>query len=154
MLTVRFEVFAKLGGAPTLSAVELTVQNTFFAFQVIQVFLVATIGSAAAAVASGIVDDPSSAPTILSQQLPKASNFFLAYFIVQGLGVGAKKLLNFGGLFLFKILSKILDKTPRKKFHRWNNLTSLKWGKMFPIYTNLLVIGKLACGGLSHLRHC
>ena len=113
--------------------------------------MVATLGSAVtAAVGVQTADTPEGEEepdilTTLSQELPKASNFFLAYFIVQGLGVGAKKLLNIGGLLVFKVLSKFLDNTPRKKFHRWNTLTSLKWGRMFPIYTNLLVIGKRAC---------
>ena len=146
---MKTTVFARLGGDPTLSAVELTVQNTFFAFQVIQVFLVATLGSAAATVAASISDKPSETPTILSEQLPKASNFFLAYFIVQGLGVGASRLLNIGGLLIFKLLSKFLDNTPRKKFHRWNNLSALKWGTVFPIYTNLLVIGKFRAWQVS-----
>lgn len=139
---MKIAVFARIGGDPTLSAVELTVQNTFFAFQVIQVFLVATLGSAAATVAEAVSNNPGNTPTILARELPKASTFFLAYFIVQGLGVGVSRLLNIGGLLVFKILSKFLDNTPRKKFHRWNNLSALKWGTVFPIYTNLLVIGK------------
>ena len=48
LLPIILRAMAKLGGDPTKSAVELTVQNTYFAFQVVQVFLVATLGKHAA----------------------------------------------------------------------------------------------------------
>jgi len=57
------------------------------AFQVIQVFLITTFASGAAAVVTKIIDDPGSATTLLAENLPKASNFYISYFIVQGLGV-------------------------------------------------------------------
>lgn len=134
---------AKLGGDPTLSAVELTVQNSYFGFQVAQVFLVASLGSAAASAVGTILQQPNQITTMLSTQLPKASNFYLSYFVLQGLGVVAGLLLNVTGLIIFMLLSKILDRTPRKMFKRWTQLTGVGWGTVFPVYTNLFVIGKL-----------
>lgn len=43
MLPIILRAMAKIGGAPTRSAVELTVQNTYFAFQLVQVSLLPTI---------------------------------------------------------------------------------------------------------------
>lgn len=140
LLPIILRLMAKLGGAPTLSAVELTVQNTYFAFQVIQVFLVATLGSAASAVISGIAADPASAPMILASNIPLASNFYISYFILQGLAIVSGLLVGLVGLILFMVLGKLLDKTPRKMYNRWMRLTSLGWGTLFPVYTNLLVI--------------
>lgn len=37
LLPIILRAMAKIGGAPTRSAVELTVQNTYFAFQIVQV---------------------------------------------------------------------------------------------------------------------
>jgi len=34
----------------------------------------------------------------------------------------------------------VLDNTPRKRWDRWINLSSLGWGTIFPVYTNLAVI--------------
>lgn len=133
---------ARLGGDPTRSAIELTVQNSYFAFQVVQVFLVATLGSAASSAIQEIIKDPLRVTDLLSTQIPKASNFYLAYFILQGLGVVAGLLVGLAGLIIAIILSKILDKTPRKLFRRWTRLSALGWGTVFPIYTNLFVIGE------------
>jgi hypothetical protein len=77
-------VFAKLAGAVTLSEVELQTQSWYFAFQVIQVFLITTFTSSATAVASQIVSNPAQAVPLLSKNLPKASNFYIAYFILYG----------------------------------------------------------------------
>jgi hypothetical protein len=122
--------------------VELTVQNYYFGFQIIQVFLVATLGAAASASIQGIIKDPSSATSLLSKSLPKASNFYLSYFILQGLGVFAGLLVGIAGLVITPLLVKFLGSTPRKIFLKWNHLASVQMGTVFPIYTNLLVIGK------------
>jgi hypothetical protein len=132
---------AKLGGAPTQSDVEYTVSNYYFSFQVIQVFLVTTLSSAASSAATQIIQNPSSAPGLLSSQLPLASNFYLSYAVLQGIGVVSGTLVGIAGLFITPLLARFLGSTPRKLFLRWNQLTALGFGTVFPIYTNLLVIG-------------
>ncbi|KAK1825900.1 hypothetical protein QBC39DRAFT_399983 [Podospora conica] len=132
---------ARQSGAMTLSQVELRTQNWFFAFLVIQVFLVTTLSSSATAVASDIVSDPTSAPDILSRNLPKASNFYLSYFVLQGIALSALHLLNPGVLFRKGILgTKHMAKTPRKMFDRLSLLKSRQPGSEYPKYTNLGVI--------------
>ncbi|EME40639.1 hypothetical protein DOTSEDRAFT_74250 [Dothistroma septosporum NZE10] len=140
LLPIVLRLMAKIGGAPTASAIELTVQNSYFAFQVVQVFLVATLGSAASSVVSSVINNPSSATTVLATQIPLASNFYISYFILQGLAIVSSLLLGLVGLILFMVLGKILDKTPRKMYKRWISLSSLSWGTLFPVYTNLFVI--------------
>ncbi|KAF2772722.1 DUF221-domain-containing protein [Teratosphaeria nubilosa] len=140
LLPIILRAMAKLGGDPTLSAVELTVQNWYFAFQVIDVFGVTTIGSAASSVAGSIAKQPSSAVSLLAQKLPNASNFYISYFVLQGLAVVSGTLVGLAGLVIFILLGKILDKTPRKMYKRWTTLSSLGWGTVMPIYSNLCVI--------------
>ena len=130
LLPIFLRLMARLGGDPTASAVELTVQNTYFMFQVVQVFLVATLGSAATAVVQKVVNNPTSATTLLAQKLPAASNFYLSYFVLQGLAVFSSILLALVGLLLFMILGKLLDKTPRKMYKRWISLSGLGWGTL------------------------
>lgn len=143
LLPIILRLAAKMSGAPSLAAIELRTQNFYFAFQIIQVFLVATLASAASATAAKIVDDPSQATALLSQNLPKASNFYLSFIIVQGLTLSAAALAQIVGVIIFKILGKLLDNTPRKMYTRFVNLAGLGWGTVLPIYTNLLVISKL-----------
>jgi hypothetical protein len=139
LLPIILRLAAKISGCPTRSAVELAVQNYYFAFQVIQVFLVATLGASAAAVVQSVKDDPASAPSLLANNIPTASTFYLSYFILQGLSVVANVLLGVVGLIVFKLLGKLLDNTPRKMYNRWITLSGLGWGTLFPIYTNLFV---------------
>src|SRR5689334_6118186 len=95
---------ARLGGAPTYSDAEYRTQNFYFAFQVVQVFLVATLGSAASSVVTQIIDNPGIVTSLLSTSLPKASNFYLSYIVLQGLGVFASMLVGLAGLFVTPIL--------------------------------------------------
>ncbi|KAF2396576.1 DUF221-domain-containing protein [Trichodelitschia bisporula] len=140
LLPIILRLAARLGGAPTHSDVEYTVQNYYFAFQVVQVFLVATVASAASSAVSQIIKNPTSVTSLLSKQIPKASNFYLSYFVLQGLGVFAGMLVGVAGLIVTPLLAKILGSTPRKLFMRWNQLSGLGWGTVYPVYTNLLVI--------------
>lgn len=133
-------LLAKLAGEPTLSAVELKTQSWYFAFQVIQVFLMTTFTSGASAVAAQIVSNPTSAVSLLAENLPKASNFYISYFILFGLAQAASMLLNVVALLLYIILGKFLDKTPRKMYKRWMSLSGIGWGSEFPKWTNLGVI--------------
>lgn len=142
LLPIILRLMAKLGGCPSVPAVELRVQNSYFMFQVIQVFLITTFTSSAAAVGAKIYHDPSQATSLLAQNLPTASNFFISYFILQGLGISSKAVLQIVGVILFLILGKFLDNTPRKVFKRWSTLSGLSWGTVFPVYTNLTVIGR------------
>jgi len=125
---------------PTESLVQMKVQGWYFPFQVIQVFLITTFSSGASSVAGQIVRDPTQAVSLLAQNLPKASNFYISYFILFGLITAALQLLNIAPLLFFLILGKILDKTPRKMYNRYVSLSGLGWGALYPKFTNLGVI--------------
>ncbi len=131
---------AKLSGEVTLANIELNCQNWYFAFQVVDVFIITTFASGAAAVVTQIIKKPSSATTLLAENLPKASNFYISYVIVQGLGIASGNLLNIGSLIGFTLLGKFLDKSPRKMFKRYITLAGLGWGSLYPQMTSLAVI--------------
>jgi calcium permeable stress-gated cation channel len=102
--------------------------------------LVTALSSSASAVVTTIISDPSTATTLLANNLPKSSNFYISYLLLQGLSISGGALLQIVGLILFYILGNLLDNTPRKKWTRWNVLSGVGWGTVFPIYTNLAVI--------------
>jgi hypothetical protein len=140
LLPIILRLVARLGGSPTYSDVEYTVQNSYFSFQIIQVFLVTTLTSAASSAVTEIIDNPSSVTTLLSTSIPRASNFYLSYFILLGLGVFAGTLVGIAGLFITPLLVKILGSTPRKIWQRWNQLSGVGWGTLYPVYTGLFVV--------------
>ncbi|KAL8706276.1 MAG: hypothetical protein Q9201_000652 [Fulgogasparrea decipioides] len=140
LLPVILRLAAKLGGAPSLSAVELRTQSFYFGFQVVQVFLITTLTSAASASVTSILCKPGDAPNLLATNLPKASNFYISYFVLQGLTISSGAILGITGLILFRLLGRFLDTTPRKMYKRWSTLSALGWGTVFPVYTLLTVI--------------
>lgn len=138
---------ARLAGEPSHSRVELFTQNAYFCFQVIQVFLVSTLSSSATAVGKQIADNPSSVTTILASNLPKASNYYMSYFIVQGFTVASGVIAQVVGLVIFKLLYKYLAGTPRAMYKKWTSLSAISWGSTLPVYTNIAVIGEFALRG-------
>jgi calcium permeable stress-gated cation channel len=128
-------------GYPTRTLIELAVQNLYFVFLVVQLFLVVSIASSTTAVITQIMANPTSVANILATNLPKASNFFFSYLLLQGLSVSAAVLLQVVILLLYYGF-KGLDKTPREKWKRFNTLPGLGWGTTYPVFTNLAVIGR------------
>ncbi|KAI0206239.1 hypothetical protein F4808DRAFT_406501 [Astrocystis sublimbata] len=140
LVPVVMRLCAKLSGEPSLSRVELFTQNAYFAFQVIQLFLITTLTSAASSVGVQIFQNPSQATSLLAENLPKASNFYISYFILQGLGVAGSLLSQVGGFVVFTLLYKFFSGTPRALYKKWANLSAISWGSVLPVYTNIAVI--------------
>ncbi|KAI9375776.1 hypothetical protein BJX61DRAFT_493031 [Aspergillus egyptiacus] len=140
LLPIVLRLMARIAGAPNLAAVELSTQNFYFLFQVVQVFLVVTLASSAASVVTDIINDPTSAAFLLANKIPTASNFYISYIVLQGLSFSSGALLQITGLILGKVLGRILDNTPRKMYSRWSNLAGLGWGTVYPVFTMLVVI--------------
>ncbi|EHK96748.1 hypothetical protein M7I_7552 [Glarea lozoyensis 74030] len=126
------DIMMKQSGEVTHPAVELKTQNWYMAFQVIQVFLITTFSSGAASVVTQIINEP--------ENLPKASNFYISYIIVQCLGLAAGQLLSIGPLVMITVVGKFLDKSPRKMYNRYINLAGLQWGSLYPRFGNLGII--------------
>ncbi|CAJ2513631.1 Uu.00g017500.m01.CDS01 [Anthostomella pinea] len=140
LVPVIMRLCAKLSGEPSLSRVELFTQNAYFAFQVVQVFLISTLSSAASTVGQQIAENPGSVTSILSENLPKASNFYISYFIVQGIGISAGVVSQVTGFVIFTLMYKYLSGTPRALYTKWANLSAISWGSVLPVYTNIAVI--------------
>jgi hypothetical protein len=129
-------------GEHTKTTIELKVLRWYYVFQVLQVFLVTTLSSGAAAVASQIAQDPSSIPQLLAERLPRASNTYLTYFVVQALTNAPSNILNYSDVLSFVFFDKFFDKTPRQKYNSYITLRGMAWGKLFPKYVNFVIIGK------------
>ncbi|RKK96042.1 hypothetical protein BFJ68_g14569 [Fusarium oxysporum] len=144
-------------GIPSLVLVELFTQKVYFAFQVVQVFLITTLTSAASATTMQIIQQPMSTPSLLATNLPKASNFYLSYILVQCLAIGATGLLHIFELIRHHAFGRVVQ-NPRTRFNVWYNLRPPRWGGVFPIYTNMacIVIAPLillfACAGMAFTR--
>ncbi|SCU88901.1 LAFA_0E15170g1_1 [Lachancea sp. 'fantastica'] len=132
LVPIFIKKLGSISGCSSIQEQELYCQAWYYAFLIVQVFIVVTLASSASSTVSAIIDDPGSAMTLLAQNLPKASNFYIAYFLLQGLVFPSGALLQIVGLILSKVLGRILDSTPRQKWTRYNTLAKPSWGVVFP----------------------
>lgn len=137
-LILRF--LCRAQGVHTGMAIELKVQNYYFAFLFVQLFLVVAISSSFSAVIDNITN-VTSWPEMLAQNIPVSSNYFFSYMILQALSVSAGALVQVLSLVSWFILAPLLDNTARKKWGRTTNLIQMQWGSFFPMYTTLASIG-------------
>lgn len=133
---------AILAGKQTLSQVELFTQNSFFCFQVVQVFLIRSLADAASTAIINIVQDPGSVFTTLGNSLPTSSNFYISYFMVQGLTIATDVVTQVVGFFVFRIMYRYFSSTPRAKYNKWTTLSPILWGSLFPVYSMIVVISR------------
>lgn len=140
LVPVFMRICAKLAGCVSLSQTELFTQNAYFCFQVLQVFLVRTLADSAVASIATIVKDPSQVFTMLSSSIPTSSNFYISYFIVQGLTIATSVLTQVVGCVIFQILYKFLAGTPRAMYTKWTTLSGVMWGSLLPVYTTIALI--------------
>ena len=130
---------AFLSGAQTGKQKQKYVQNFYFAFLFVQVFLVVSIsGGALAALSSA--KNITAIPDTLATQLPKAANYFFSYMILQALSTSSGTLLQLTTLIFWFVLPKIFDSTARQKWKRNTDLPGVSWGTYFPVYTNFACI--------------
>lgn len=138
-LLLRF--LSKTQGLHTGMAIELAVQNYYFAFLFVQLFLVVTVASSFSTILENLTNI-TSWPQLLASNIPKSSNYFFSYMILQAMSVSAGALTQIVSLISWFILAPILDSTARKKWARATNLNQMQWGTFFPVYTTLASIGK------------
>lgn len=134
---------AKKSGEPSLARIELFTQNAYFVFQVVQVFLVTTIASSASSILQQLTSNPTGITALLAKRLPTVSNFYISYFIVQGLSIASGVLSQVVGFVIFTLMYKFLAGTPRGLYTKWANLSAISWGSTLPVFTNIAVIGKI-----------
>ncbi|KAF4543402.1 uncharacterized protein LTHEOB_101 [Lasiodiplodia theobromae] len=132
-------VLARVAGVPSLTHVEMFTQRAYFGFQVLQVFLVTTFTSSASASITSIINDPMSARSLLATCLPKASNFYLSYMIIQCLGKGASDIVHLSAIFKYYIAQRF-GRNPKIMYRRWHRMRPVHWGGIMPVFINLGVI--------------
>jgi hypothetical protein len=145
LVPVFIRMFARLAGEVTQSRVELFTQNGYFVFQIVQVFLIRTIADSASTVIVQIANDPGAVFSILSTALPTSSNFYISYFILQGLTIATSVLTQVIGCVIFNLLYKFLTGTPRAMYNKWTSLSAIMWGSTMPVYTAIVVISEFHC---------
>jgi hypothetical protein len=141
VLPILLRFLAEVTGVTTTGERELLVQNFYFAFVFIQLFLVVSLSTGISATIRTLIDKPTSVTQKLAESLPKAANYFYSYLILQALSISSGTLLQVAAVLML-FIGRFLDTTPRQKVSRILSRPGINWGTMIPVYTNFAAIGK------------
>lgn len=142
LVPVLFRAAAFFQGHCTAGAMELAVQRYYFCFLFVQVFLTVSISSSATTIIRQVYHGVDSVPTMLATNLPKSSNYFLSYLLLQAFSISSGRLLRPPGLAKWLFLTRFANATPRQKWRHESVLQPAQWGTVFPVFTNIACIGK------------
>ena len=143
LLPITVRLLAQQRGSNTRMSVELAVQRYYFSFLFLQVFLTVSLSSSVTTIIGDIFIGLDSVPSILASNLPKTSNYFFSYLLLQAFSISADGLAQVTRLLEWLFIARIMDRTPREKWKREVNLPKMQWGTIYPMYTNLACIGTL-----------
>ena len=142
LLPLILRLLARAQGIVTGMLIELALSDYYFFFLFVQVFLVVTFASGITRVWSQLTSNITNVPAVLGDNLPKASNYFFSYLILQALSTSSAALLQLGALFMWFIWASLFDTTARDKWARQVTLPNVQWGTFFPYYTVFAIIGQ------------
>lgn len=125
VVPVLIRAIAALAGEVSRPHVELFTQDAYFWFQVLQVFLIRTLTDTASTTIIEIAKSPATVFRILSQAIPISSNFYMSYFIMQGLAIATSIPAQVVQCALFHVLSRFRDSTPRMMHARYTSLEGI-----------------------------
>lgn len=109
---------------------EVEVQKHYFVFLHFHVFLVVSISSSVTTMIPAIIRDINSVPSILAENLPKASDYFYSYLLLQAVTQCAMVLFRFPEILWSSLF-----------LHRGKSmLKAVRWSLIYPIFTNLICI--------------
>ena len=131
------------------SRLERAVQRYYFCFLFLQVFLTVAVSSSVTSLLGNISHGFDSTVKALGTSLPASSNYFLSYLLLQGLSTSGSELVRAPALIQYYVLAPLLDKTPRQVWKRRLSLSTVQWGTVFPVYTNLACIGRRPVRGFA-----
>ncbi|KAI2635007.1 DUF221-domain-containing protein [Xylaria nigripes] len=140
LVPIVMDFLADFKGAKTGTQKTEAVQQFYFAFLFVQVFLIVSLASGAVAILEGLLNNPAGITDILASKLPSAANYFFSYMILQSLSASSGTLLQVGALVNWYIISRFLNNTARQKWTSNTTLPSVNWGSYFPVYTNFACI--------------
>ncbi|EHA21849.1 hypothetical protein ASPNIDRAFT_124357, partial [Aspergillus niger ATCC 1015] len=112
------------------SSLHILVQRHYFCFLYVQVFLVVSVSSSLTTMIPDILRDIQSVPTILATNLPKASDYFYSYLLMQTVTQCV--------MALFQLPDSIWVIFAYK--WRKHALKTVKWSLVYPVLTNLLCL--------------
>lgn len=153
-LPLVIRILVQRQGLFTQTSVERTVQRFYFASLFLQIFLTVSLSSSATTILGEMYHQVDSVPAILATNLPKTSNYFFSYILLQSLSISASQLVQITGLVKCLLLAPATDRTARDIWSRRHTVpVEMQWGTLFPVFTNLACIGSFCRPSIAKLGY-
>ncbi|KOG97711.1 Spo75p [Saccharomyces eubayanus] len=136
-----FRWLSCLRGLKTGAQVEADVQNWYFIFVFIHLFLVVTISSGFSIIIERLLNNPVSIPALLANDLPKCANFFCSFVLIRGMAYAGGNLLRIKELLFELFYYKWKTCSPHAQFKRLKTSLFFQLGSIYPIFSVLGCIG-------------
>ncbi|KAI8643292.1 hypothetical protein BD408DRAFT_451253 [Parasitella parasitica] len=152
LVPVIFTFLSTKEGIPQKSFVQLSVLHKFFFFQLIDVVLVSTISGGVMTMANEIknlAENPFGIINILSENLPKASTFFITFVMLQATNQSGQAMLQLVP-YLLSYIMPMFSTTPRDIYNAKKTCPIVNIGTLIPAQTVIFVLG-LEYGVISPL---
>lgn len=136
-----FRWLSYLRGLKTGAQIEADVQNWYFVFVFIHLFVVVTISSGFSIIIERLLNNPVSIPALLANDLPKCANFFCSFVLIRGMAYAGGNLLRIKELLFELFYYKWKRSTPHAQFKRLKTSLFFQLGSIYPIFSVLGCIG-------------
>lgn len=143
LVPVIFTILSTKEGIPQQSFVQLSVLHKFFFFQLIDVVLVSTISGGVMTMADEIknlAQNPFGIIDILSENLPKASTFFITFVMLQSTNQSGQAMLQLVP-YLLSYVMPMFNTTPRDVYNAKKSCPNVNLGTLIPAQTVIFVLG-------------
>nr|CAG8501197.1 8973_t:CDS:2 [Entrophospora candida] len=142
ILPVILRILSKFEGIVTHSRVEISVQQKYFFFLVVNVLLVTALANGVLS-ALPLILNVGDTVNVLAAKLPAVSTFFLTYVFLS-LSGSAMELLQIVPLIVYLISKRFLAKTPRNIYYLEKDMKYVEWGTRFPTHVLMAAIGLMS----------
>ncbi|KAG2200841.1 hypothetical protein INT47_001372 [Mucor saturninus] len=143
LVPVIFTILSTKEGIPQRSFVQLSVLHKFFFFQLIDVVLVSTLSGGILAMIEqikNIASNPFGIINTLSENLPKASTFFITFVMLQSTNQSGQAMLQLVPYILSYIMPMFAT-TPRDIYNQKRTCPNVNLGTLIPAQTIIFVLG-------------
>lgn len=143
LVPIIFTILSTKEGIPQKSFVQLSVLHKFFFFQLIDVVLVSTLSGGLLAMIQQLKDiaqNPFGIINTLSENLPKASTFFITFVMLQSTNQSGQAMLQLVP-YILSYLMPFLATTPRDIYNQKKTCPNVNLGTLIPAQTIIFVLG-------------
>ncbi|OMJ12838.1 putative membrane protein, partial [Smittium culicis] len=140
IVPIIFRMLIRFEKGPLTRSPELKLIDRFFAFKIINIFIIYLISGSIISSLSTIVNDPGAVITDLTSNIPKNSTFYVTYVLLLGLSSSSGDISMIAGAVIRMIFRKFFGQTPRSLLQS-QKPQQLSVGVTIPVISFVFLLG-------------